>query len=284
MKTIKIGGLGLAAATLLVTLGTACKKDNNGSTPGTSVSIQLADNTKFGKIMTDSAGRSLYFFSLDAGATSNCTGGCLTVWPVFYRANPTLSTGLDAKDFATITRSDGAKQTTYKGWPLYYYAQDAKAGDTNGDPVGNTWFVAKADYTVMLSKAQLIGHDSNQYTSAGIAGQESSQYMVDDRGRTLYMFTPDKANTNTFTKPDFSNNGVWPIDSVKTVQSIPSILTKSDFTVIAVGTHQQLSFKGHPLYFFGQDVATRGNTKGVSFPTPGAAIWKIVNSSTLALN
>ncbi|PTQ95165.1 putative lipoprotein with Yx(FWY)xxD motif [Mucilaginibacter yixingensis] len=290
MKTIRIGRLFVAAATLVIMLIIGCKKYNNSTnnydngTPAMSNSIQLMANTKFGNIMTDGSGRTLYFFSIDAGTTSNCTGGCLAVWPVFYSANPTLGTGLNASDFATITRSDGAMQTTYKGWPLYYYSGDIYAGDTNGDPVDNTWFVAKADYSVMISDAQLVGLDGKQYTSAGVAGTAISQYLVDDRGHTLYMFTPDKANTNTFTKADFSNNITWSIDSVKTVQSVPSILLKSDFAIINVFGHSQISFRGRPLYFFGQDAATRGNTKGVSFPTPGAAIWKVTNSSTVVLN
>jgi hypothetical protein len=37
------------------------------------------------------------------------------------------------------------------------------------------------------------------------------------------------------------------------------------------------------MYFFGQDNTKRGNTKGVSFPTPGAAIWKVLNTKTNAL-
>lgn len=283
MKTIKTSRIIMAAASALLLLGTACKKSNSDS-PASVTGVQLTANAKFGNIITDNTGRSLYFFSLDGNGQSACTGGCLTLWTVFYKETPMIGAGLNAADFATITRSDNTKQTTYKGWPLYYYTGDAQAGDTNGDPVANLWFVAKADYSVMLGKTQLVGLDGVQYTSASLPGQESSQYIVDDRGHTLYMFTHDAANTNTFTKADFSNNSVWPIDSVKTVQSIPSILTKSDFKVITVFGHSQLDYRGHPLYFFGQDAATRGNTKGVSFPTPGAAIWKIVNASTPVLN
>jgi hypothetical protein len=40
---------------------------------------------------------------------------------------------LKASDFASITREDGKKQTTYKGMPLYYFARDAASGDTKGD-------------------------------------------------------------------------------------------------------------------------------------------------------
>ena len=32
------------------------------------------------------------------------------------------------------------------------------AGQTLGEGIGNIWFVAKPDYTIMLVNAQLVGH------------------------------------------------------------------------------------------------------------------------------
>jgi len=32
-------------------------------------------------------------------------------------------------------------QTTYNGYPLYYFFKDIKAGDINGQKVKNVWFV-----------------------------------------------------------------------------------------------------------------------------------------------
>jgi predicted lipoprotein with Yx(FWY)xxD motif len=34
-----------------------------------------------------------------------------------------------------ITRADGSLQTTYKGWPLYYFSKDAGPGDLKGENV-----------------------------------------------------------------------------------------------------------------------------------------------------
>jgi len=291
MKTKKKFKVITGTAICMTLLIAACKKTTGpsyvqpGPSPSTAVTgVKLAANAKFGNVLTDNNGRSLYFFSNDAAATSNCNGGCTVSWPVFYKENPALGTGLLASDFAVITRGDGSKQNTYKGWPLYYFSADTKAGDTNGDGIDSLWVIAKPDYAVMISHAQLVGLDTVNYNSQSVAGAEVSQYITDAYGRTLYTFKLDSAGKNKFTKADFSNNTVWPIDTLTyVVSAVPSILDKTQLSTIDVFGRTQLAYKGHPMYYFGQDNATRGNTKGVSFPTPGAAIWKVLNTKTAKL-
>lgn len=238
--------------------------------------VRLSDDATFGKILTDSEGNSLYFFSKDTKETSLCTGGCVDIWPIFYEENLTLDSGLEISDFSTITRTDGVKQTTYKGWPLYYFANDAAAGETKGDQVNDVWFIAKPDYSLMYVTSQLVGHDGINYTSNYEPGDESTFYITDINGNTLYSFKNDTNNTNNFTAADFSNNGVWPIVELE-LDKIPSILNSADFGTISVYGRSQLTYKGWPLYYFGQD-ANRGDNKGISFPAPG--VWPIVNVNT----
>ena len=59
----------------------------------------------------------------------------------FYDANLTVSSDLSASDFGVFTRKDGTMQSTYKGWPLYYWIKDHHPGDTTGQNVGKVWFV-----------------------------------------------------------------------------------------------------------------------------------------------
>jgi predicted lipoprotein with Yx(FWY)xxD motif len=249
--------------------------DNTTVTPVANV-VKLASNSTHGSILTDSEGKSLYFFSKDTKQTSACLEGCLDAWPVFYDADITVDEGLSVNDFATITRTDGAKQTTFQGWPLYYFANDAAAGNTNGDNVNNVWFVAKPDYFLMYVVSQLVGHDGINYTSNYSEGDGNTFYITDIDGNTLYTFSNDTNNANNFTAPDFSNNGVWPIAEIS-LDRIPSILNNSDFGTIDVFGRTQLTYKGWPLYYFGQD-AERGDNKGISFPAPG--VWPVANIET----
>ena len=271
-----------ASAMLALVVGLAsCSKNNDNAynTPAGTATVQLANNAKFGSILTDKTGRTLYSFAVDAAVQSNCNGNCAVTWPVFYDPTLALGTGLKSTDFGVITRADNSKQTTYKGWPLYYYAGDTKAGDTNGDGIGKTWFVSKPDYTVMLANEQLTGADGVAYNSQYKPGAEIVQYITDDYGRTLYSFIKDKADSNTYTKSDFSNDSVWPINQVSKVLNVPSILDKSMFGSITVFGKPQLTFKGWPMYYFGADGGVKGSNKGVSVG-PGA--WPVENTTTVA--
>lgn len=289
-----------ATAALLViaaSFASCSKNDDNNSNPGgggstppppakvADTTVKVAQNGTFGAILTDSTGNSLYFFANDANGQNNCTGGCVAKWPIFYvdSAKLTISAGLKASDFGTITTPNG-KQTTYKGWPLYYYASDAKAGDTGGDNVGTIWFIAKPDYTVMWANQQLVGNDGKDYTFTSntiAAGTGASKYVVSDYGKTLYKFAPDTKGKNTYTTTDATKNAAWPIYMVTTVANVPTGLDKADFGVITVAAvnQSQITYKGWPMYYFGSD-AKRGDTKGVSVPSIN--IWPVFNTSTVA--
>ena len=268
--------LRLTMAVLIMAM-LACKEDN----PTVSSPDLSLGTTPFGTVMTGAGGKTLYFFAPDVDGNANCTGGCVSTWPVFYTETPSLGTGLNVADFAVITRSDGSRQTTFKGWPLYYYQNDAKAGDANGENVNSVWMVAKPNYSVMVGSRQLVGNDGKNYLFDTKEGMGNSLFLTDSVGRTLYAFASDKKNTNKYTKADLSNNATWPIfETSATLGEIPSAFKKTDFsttTTNAVGK-TQLSYKGWPLYYFGPDQNQRGSTKGVSVPRPG--VWPVVNTTS----
>jgi len=270
--------LSLTWAGMLLLTVTSCTHDHEDLPPPQTNNVQLKQDNQLGSIITDANGKTLYFFSNDANGQSACSGGCVTTWPIFYVDALNLPAGLAASDFGTITRSDNKPQTTYKGWPLYYYNKDSVAGDKKGEAVAGKWFTAKPDYTVMLAYTQLIGNDTKHYTSKYVEGDEVTPYLTDAYGHTLYSFKNDKFNANKYTKSDFSNNATWPIDSLGAVQTVPSTFNSADFNKINVFGKTQITFRGWPLYYFGPDSSKRGNTKGVSVPTPGT--WPIVNLNT----
>jgi predicted lipoprotein with Yx(FWY)xxD motif len=128
-----------------------------------------------GNYLVDSNRRALYYLALDVPQHSNATAGMLSGWQVFYTASINVPSNLKASDFGTITRSDGASQTTYFGWPLYRFNGDTAAGDIKGDDADELWFVTVAGfYSVAVMSTPTIG-----------------TYLADGKGMTLYYFTKD---------------------------------------------------------------------------------------------
>ena len=111
--------------------------------------VNLGD-TSLGSVLVDGDGKTLYIFTPDAASAgkSVCNGDCAAAWPpLLGDAAPTLGTGLEADDFSTITRDDGATQIAFYGMPLYYFAADAAAGDVKGQGLNDKWYVIGADGT-----------------------------------------------------------------------------------------------------------------------------------------
>lgn len=103
--------------------------------------VKVAEKEGIGKYLTDGKGMTLYRFANDTSGVSNCSGDCLVKWPAFYVDPAATVEGCESSDFATISREDGSRQTTYKGMPLYYFFKDENPGDTNGQGVKDVWFV-----------------------------------------------------------------------------------------------------------------------------------------------
>ena len=105
-------------------------------------SVVLA-STDLGDILQDGEGRTLYLFNPDAQGDSTCYDDCADAWPAFVNEG-TAGEGVDASLLGTTTRTDGAVQVTYNGWPLYYFSGDVAPGDTNGQALNDIWWVVDA--------------------------------------------------------------------------------------------------------------------------------------------
>lgn len=114
------------------------------SAPGTAIEITVATGPA-GTYLTGSNGLTLYTFKPDSANTSTCDGGCAEAWPPFTvesDASLEAGAGIDG-ELTTFARADGTLQVAYDGAPLYYFANDTSPGDTNGEGLGDNWFVAR---------------------------------------------------------------------------------------------------------------------------------------------
>ena len=176
---------GLLGAALFLA---ACGSSSSSSSPSSSASSTAsaaASNTAVsgikistakgsgGVYLTGASGRALYLWMADTGDKSSCSGACAKAWPpLLTKATPTVAGGVTASDIGTITRSNGTKQVTYKGHPLYYFIGDHSAGSVSGqgsDSFGAKWWLLAPSGTAITGhgSAQTVGSSSSSSSSSG---------------------------------------------------------------------------------------------------------------------
>ena len=135
--SIKLFGLILALAALMTVIIAVAEKE--------SYAVDMVSSEQYGDYLTNKTFFTLYRYLSDPQdqKMSTCNGNCAKIWPPFYVEDLTMDPELRPIDFDTITREDGSKQLTYKGWPLYLYSGDTKPFETNGQGVDGLWFVVQ---------------------------------------------------------------------------------------------------------------------------------------------
>jgi predicted lipoprotein with Yx(FWY)xxD motif len=134
--------LSLAAVLVALVAGSAVLSASAAGTKSPTLKLR---KTSLGTIIVDSHGHSLYAFGHDLKNKSRCSGACASNWPPAKSpAHPTVGKGIDKSKLKVIRRSDGSRQLSYNGHPLYDFIADSKAGDVNGQGLnefGGTWHV-----------------------------------------------------------------------------------------------------------------------------------------------
>ena len=153
--------LGVASLSLAMVLAACAGADDESAEPAASTAASeaaapseaaagdaavLVADSDLGEILTDADGNVIYFFANDAeGEPSTCEGDCFANWPpVPAEGTPTAGEGVDA-ELGTTEATDGTTMLTVNGYPAYYFAGDEAAGDTNGQGVGEVWWVFGPD-------------------------------------------------------------------------------------------------------------------------------------------
>jgi predicted lipoprotein with Yx(FWY)xxD motif len=141
-----------SSTTSTTTSGNSAGNANNSGTPSASAAgttVHTASATVSGKtvmLLTNAQGRTLYYFKADTPTTTACSGGCASTWPPYLSSGAGAPTSVDTLTgkLAVQTTTNG-QQITYNGHLLYTYAGDSAPGQTNGEGIGNKWFVATND-------------------------------------------------------------------------------------------------------------------------------------------
>jgi len=164
----KIAILIAAAAlsgTVLVTaaLGQASSASAQAS-KGTFVAL---GRTPLGRVLVDARGRTLYLFENDKHGKSACYGACAAYWPpLLSTVKPRPGKGVRASLLGSTKRTDGKRQVTYAGHPLYTFVGDKRATQTTGEGLtdfGAAWDVVSATGRAVEPTTSDSGGTGNGY-------------------------------------------------------------------------------------------------------------------------
>lgn len=149
-RPLSLAALALASALVLAACGSSGSSGSYG-TSSTSKTTSTATSSprtasvvgtstgSLGTFLVDAKGRALYLWNADHTSKSMCNGACAQAWPpLTTTGTPKAGGKAKASLLGTTTRSDGSREVTYAGHPLYYFAGDSAPGQTSGQ--GNTGF------------------------------------------------------------------------------------------------------------------------------------------------
>jgi len=248
--------------------------------------VITTEHTKFGTVLETGTGGSLYTFSGDAfpfattGLQLNCTAlnvtstgePCTTPWVPLTASSVIAEKGVQQRGLGTVTRN-GVTQVTYFGKPLYTFIADTAPNDVNGEDVSafnGNWFLDQTDGVPAVETPTV----STEISPNGIILSSATASGT----RSLYMLTSDTPRT--------SNCGtaggcvaLWPplltnhraMAGTGTDRHLFGTIRRSDGTF-------QVTYAGHPLYFFALDLAagaTAGEINGehIEDPAPVNGVW-----------
>jgi predicted lipoprotein with Yx(FWY)xxD motif len=232
--------------------------------------VVMLRTTGLGRVLADARGRTLYLYTPDRSGTSACYGKCASLWPPLLTAGkPRAGAGVKSSLLGVTRRRDGGRQVTYAGHPLYRFARDSKPGQATGQGLQGVWWVVSGTgkkVTVRPAVRKAAGtHVLLRTTSLG-------PVLVDMRGMALYLYTPDRSGASTcygqcasFWLPLTAHGQL--VAGTGVDASLLGTTKRTDGTL-------QVTYAGHPLYRFAQDVKA-GRTSGEDLQ----GLWYVVSAS-----
>ncbi|MCA9858182.1 MAG: hypothetical protein KC438_00600 [Thermomicrobiales bacterium] len=229
--------------------------------------VGVAESADLGQFLTDSEGRTLYLFTRDTEpGVSTCGGDCATNWPPYTPAEPlTLPDGVEGA-LTLVDTPDGVQTLAYNDIPLYYFAGDTEPGQTNGQGVGEVWYVVAPGEQFgarAMAEVEEMGSPvaSPMAATTVMVGStpELGEFLTDSEGRTLYIFTNDVEEGVSTCGGDCAVN--WPAYTATEPLTLPEGVEGELTLVDTPDGVQTVAYNGIPLYYFAGDTEP-GQTNG----------------------
>jgi predicted lipoprotein with Yx(FWY)xxD motif len=219
--------------------------------------------------------RTLYMLSSDTRTRTTCTGACAPSWPpLITTGKPHAGTGITASLISTFVRTNGTRQVTYNGHPVYYFAGDSGVGQDNGQCIyenPGTWHMGSATGKPIKTGSACPTGGASACTPRpgdGIVSTATKTgvgtVIVDSLGCTLYEYTGDQ-HSSPCVGPCAT---AWPPMNSATAPMAKGSAQQTHLGRTASG---QVTYYGHPLYYYANDSsstqATGNGVSGTGYPT-----------------
>ena len=140
--SLRIGLVALLAATVTAVAAGWVGSGSSKAAAQRAATVQTRKVKKYGAILMNSKGFTLYMFVPDHRKAVTCKGVCAAIWPplkVKKGQKPTAGGAAKKNLLGTYGRV-----VSYNRWPLYTYVSDTKPGQTKGQNLnqsGGKWYV-----------------------------------------------------------------------------------------------------------------------------------------------
>jgi predicted lipoprotein with Yx(FWY)xxD motif len=161
IKTLLTTLLAVAAAALFVaTVPFASGATSKASKASDPVLVTTKSVAGLGKILVNSAGRTLYMFVPDKQKKVTCVAVCAKIWPPLKGTKATAGGAVKKSLLGSDKDPAGGSVITYNKWPLYLYLGDPKSGTANGQALnmnGGLWYVLSPSGAIIKKKVSKTG-------------------------------------------------------------------------------------------------------------------------------
>ena len=225
-------------------------------------------------------GFSLYSITSDHGHSFGCTatpvktvvGSLLCTgpsndhkaeWPAITTVGkPVAGPGVNAKLLGTVTRKNVGTQVTYAGHPLYLFDQFAGAvsGESWDEPGLPPWHGV---WTLLQPSGKALPWVGT-LTKATIKGKAVLAAQMNTGIGTLnfpvYSYSKDKPNHSACAIGACAR--AWPLVLTSGTPGLGGGLSAKNVATLRTPKGTQVSYKGHPLYFFAFEAIAPTHTGG----------------------
>jgi predicted lipoprotein with Yx(FWY)xxD motif len=255
--------------------------DLTSGRPAIGVASVMTERSRLGTVLAGGTAlgrRTLYTLSFDTPNMTTCTGACAALWPpLLTSGRAKAGPGVSQRALGMLRRPDGTLQVTYHGLPVYMFSFDLGAGAPPGLVNGQYLIDAAANgvwYTVTPRGTPNPGTTTVGSEHSGGANILAITAGLTHATATLYAFSID---TRTMSKCTGACAKFWPpVLTTRAVKAGRGVNQRMLGTLRRADGTIQVSYNGHPLYFFA--LGLNSGTSGAGAAVFGG-VFNLVNTN-----